>query len=66
MKSTIYFTQQELATLLALSQKFDSDHVAVEFDNDSGIGTVIHAVFDVVHEGTEGELRVKITDESNW
>jgi hypothetical protein len=66
VKSTIYFTQQELTTLLALSQKFDADHVAVEFDNDSGIGAVIHAVFDVVHQGTEGQLRVNITDESNW
>lgn len=49
-----------------LHETGDFGCVVLEQQNDSGIGSILNATFQVTHKDIEGDLTVCITDESEW
>ena len=49
-----------------LHETGDFGCVVLEQQNDSGIGSVLNATFQITHKGVDGDFTVCITDESVW
>lgn len=65
MKS-IYFNLHEVEKILEYMKLFESNNVEIHYENESGIGSVIRARYDITHKDIKGCFEVTITDQSDW
>lgn len=64
--TTLTFHRDELARLIELCDKFDTNTITVKHEDGSGIGYLLHAIIKTQVNGVNGSLTVAVTDESDW
>lgn len=64
--TTLTFHRDELARLIELCDKFDTNTITVKHEDGSGIGYFLHGVVETEVNGVTGTFSVPITDESKW
>ena len=65
----IFLNKYDLTTMLEIINKFpeyEEKNFELQYDNSSGIGYAMYMVIGTNVNGVEGDLRIRIADETDW
>lgn len=65
----IYLNKQDLITMLEIIEKFpeyEEKNFELQYDNSSGIGYSMYMLVGCKVNGVDGDLKIRIADESDW